>query len=161
LVVLGLVLHGRSGLDVLKELKQIRPDLPVLILTMHSEVRYARRAFQAGAAGYITKDSPRAELVKAINVVLEGGRYVSAAFAQMVDAGVEKGTDRPVHELLSNREFEVLCGIGRGKTVSEIAKVLSLSDKTISTYRARVLKKMAMKNNSELMHYAIENKLMD
>jgi two-component system invasion response regulator UvrY len=160
-VVLDISLGGRSGLDVLKELKQIRPRLPVLILTMHSEEQYVRRAFRAGAAGYITKDSPRTELTKAINKVIEGGRYVSSTLAEKLVLDIERGTDGPPHEALSNREFEVMRLIASGKTVSEIAELLSLSDKTISTYRTRVLEKMGMKTNAELTHYAIKNRLVD
>jgi two-component system, NarL family, invasion response regulator UvrY len=161
LVVLDLSLGGRSGLEVLKELKQIRPRLPVLILSMHSEEQYARRAFKAGAAGYITKDSPRAELVKAINKVAEGGRYVSHTFAEELVIDLERGSDGPPHETLSDREFEVLRLIASGKTVGGIAVLLSLSDNTISTYRARILEKMRMKTNAELTYYAIQNSLVD
>src|SRR5437773_3637885 len=107
-IVLDISLNGRNGLELLKELKQIRPRLPVLILSMHSEEQFARRAFKAGAAGYITKDSPRAELVKAINKVAEGGRYVSHALAEELVIDLERGGDRPPHETLSNREFEVM-----------------------------------------------------
>src|SRR5437763_1401819 len=159
--VLDISLGSRSGLEVLKELKQIRPKLPVLILSMHSEEQYARRAFKAGAAGYITKDSPRAELVKAVNKVIEGGRYVSPALAEKLIIDLGRGTDRPPHETLSDREFEVLRLIASGKTVGEIASLLSLSDKTISTYRARILEKMGMKTNAELTHYAVQNKLVE
>src|SRR5229473_2524629 len=158
--VLDLSLAGRSGLEVLKELKQISPRLPVLILSMHSEEQYARRAFKAGAAGYITKDSPRAELVKAINKVAQGGRYVSPALAEELVIDLERRSDRPPHETLSDREFEVMRLIASGKTVGEIASLLSLSDSTISTYRARILEKMGMKTNAELTHYAIKNKLV-
>lgn len=159
-VILDISLGGRSGLEILKELKQLRPKLPVLILSMHSEAQYARRAFKAGAAGYVTKDSSRAELVRAINKVIEGGRYVSGALAEKLVFDIERGTDGPPHELLSDREFEVMCLIASGKTVTEIAEVLSLSDKTISTYRARILEKMGMKTNAELTYYAISNKLV-
>ncbi len=158
--VLDLSLGGRSGLEVLKELKRIRPRLRVLILSMHSEGQYARRAFKAGAAGYITKDSPRAELVKAISKVANGGRYVSRALAEDLVLDLERGSDRPPHETLSNREFEVMRLIASGKTVGEIAVLLSLSDKTISTYRARILDKMGMRTNAELNHYAIKNNLV-
>lgn len=160
MAVLDLSLGARSGLEVLQELKQIQPRLPVLILSMHSEEQYARRAFRAGAAGYITKDCPRAELVKAIHKVINGGRYVSPALAEKLIVDLEKGTDRPPHELLSNREFEVLRLIASGKTISQIAEQLTLSDKTISTYRARILQKMSLKTNAELTHYAIQNKLV-
>jgi len=160
-VVLDLTLDDRSGLEVLKELKQIRPKIPVLILSMHSEEQYARRAFKAGAAGYTTKDSPRAELVKAVNRVIEGGRYISPAMAEKLIVDIERGSDKPVHETLSDREFEVMRLIASGKTVGEIAELLSLSDKTISTYRARLLEKMRMKTSAELTHYALQNKLVD
>jgi two-component system invasion response regulator UvrY len=158
-VVLDLSLGGRDGLEVLKELKQIRPRLPVLILSMHSEALFARRAFKAGASGYITKDIPRSELVNAINKVIEGGTYVSPTLAEELVVDLRKGADRPPHELLSDREFEVMRLIASGKTVSEIAELLSLGDSTISTYRARILEKMGMKTNAELTHYAIQNKL--
>jgi DNA-binding NarL/FixJ family response regulator len=161
LVVLDLSLGSRSGLEVLKELKQSCPKLPVLILSMHSEEQYARRAFKAGAAGYITKDSPRAELLKAIDRIIEGRKYVSPTLAERLAVDLEKGRDRLPHETLSDREFEVMRLIGSGKTVGEIAGLLSLSDKTISTYRARLLEKMEMKTNAELTHYAIQNKLVD
>ncbi|MDX6443174.1 MAG: hypothetical protein QOH71_248 [Blastocatellia bacterium] len=159
--VLDLSLGGRSGLEALKDLKQIRPRLPVLILSMHAEEHYARRAFKGGAAGYITKDSPRAELLHAIKTVIKGGRYVSPALANKLVFDIERGTDRPPHEDLSNRELEVIKLIGSGKTVTEIAGILSLSDKTISTYRARILQKLQMKTSAELTRYAIQNKLVD
>ncbi|MEA2144359.1 MAG: hypothetical protein QOI64_2789 [Solirubrobacteraceae bacterium] len=160
-VMLDLSLGDRGGLEVLKELKQTRPRLPVLILSMHSEEQYARRAFKAGAAGYVTKDSPRAELVKAVNKVISGGRYVSAALAERLIIDLGSDTDRAPHEALSDREFEVMRLLASGKTVGEIAGMLNLSDSTISTYRARILEKMGMKNNAELTHYAIQNKLVD
>ena len=159
-VILDISLGGRNGLEVMKEIKALRPHLPVLILSMHSEEQYARRAFKAGAAGYITKDSPRTELLKAIDRVAEGRRYVSPALAEGLVVDLERGT-RPAHETLSNREFEVMQWIASGKTVGEIADLLSLSDKTISTYRARTLEKMGMRTNAELTHYAIQNGLVD
>jgi two-component system invasion response regulator UvrY len=159
--VLALPLDGRGGLEVLKELKRIRSTMPVLVFAMYSEAHYARRAFKAGAAGYITKDSPRGEVVKAINKVIDGGRYVSAAVAEALSADLVRDTDHPPHETLSDREFEVLRSIGLGKTVSEIASVLSLSDKTVSTYRARLLEKMGLQTNAQLIRYAIRNKLVD
>jgi DNA-binding NarL/FixJ family response regulator len=161
IAILDLSLGGRSGLEVLKELRQIRPQLLVLILSMHSEEQYARRAFKAGAIGYITKDSPRAELVKAINKVIAGSVYVSPSLAEQLVINLGSGTDRAPHESLSNREFEVMCLIASGKTVGEIADILSLSDRTISTYRARILEKMRMKTSAELTYYAIQNKLVD
>ena len=160
-VVLDLSLGDGSGLDVLKGLKQVRPRLPALILSMHSEEQYARRAFRAGAAGYITKDSPSAELVKAINKLIGGGAYISPALAERLVIDLGGGSDRAPHEGLSDREFEVMTLIASGKTLSEIADLLGLSDRTISTYRARLLAKMGMKTNAEITHYAIRNKLVD
>ena len=160
-VVLDLSLGSRSGLELLKELKQIRPRLPVLIFSMHPEEQYARRAFKAGAAGYVTKDSPRAELAEAVNRVAAGGKYVTAALAEKLIVDFARGTDRLPHETLSDREFEVMRLIASGKPLNEIATLLSLSDKTISTYRARVLEKIGLNSNAELIRYAIENKLVD
>lgn len=160
-VILDLSLGRRNGLELLKELRQLRPALPVLILTMHSEEQFARRAFKAGAAGYMTKDSPRSELVNAVDKVIRGGKYFSQSLAEKIIVELERGTDRPPHETLSDREFEVMRLIGSGKTVGEIAALLALSDSTISTYRARILEKMGMKTNAELTHYAIQNKLVN
>jgi two-component system, NarL family, invasion response regulator UvrY len=160
-VVLDISFAGKSGLEILKELKQIRPRLPVLVLTMHSEEQYARRVFKAGAAGFITKNSPRAELSKAIHKVMDGGKYLSPALGEKLIIDLERGVNRPPDESLSDREFQVMCLIASGKTLSEIADLLSLSDKTISTYRARVMEKMGMRTNAELTHYAIHNKLVD
>ena len=128
---------------------------------MHSEEEFARRALKAGASGYITKDSPRAELVKAVSKVMSGGRYLSATVAEKLIFDLAIGTGRPPHEGLSDREFEVLRLIASGKTVGEIASMLSLSDSTISTYRGRILEKMGMKTSAELTHYAIHNKLVN
>jgi two-component system, NarL family, invasion response regulator UvrY len=161
LVILDISLVGRSGLELLKQLKEIRPKLPVLVLSMHSEEQYARRAFKAGAAGYVAKDSSRTELLEAVHKVIEGGRYVSAALAERLIIDLERDATRPLHEGLSDREFEVMGLIATGKTVGQIAEILSLSDKTISTYRARILEKMGMKTNAELMHYALQNRLAD
>lgn len=160
IVVLDLALGDRSGLEVLQEVKKLRPRLPVLILSMYAEEQYARRAFKAGVSGYITKDCTRAELVGAITKVLQGRKYVSPALAEALIIDLERGTDQLPHERLSDREFEVLCLIASGKTVSEIAGILGLSDKTISTYRARILEKMGMKTNAALTYYAIHNKLV-
>jgi two-component system, NarL family, invasion response regulator UvrY len=159
-VVLDIALGERNGLEVLKELQQLCPKLPVLILSMHAEDQYARRAFKAGAAGYITKDSSRAELVTALNKVIHGRKYVSPMLAEKLVVDMTRGTGQPLHEALSDRELEVMSLIASGKTVSQIAELLSLSDKTISTYRARILEKMHMKTNAELIHYAIQNKLV-
>jgi two-component system, NarL family, invasion response regulator UvrY len=159
--VLDLSLGGRNGLEVLKELKQIRPRLPVLILSMHSEEQYARRAFRAGAAGYVTKGSSRVELAQAVEKVMKGGKYITPSLAEKLVVSLDRDSHLNRHETLSDREFEVMCLIASGKTVGEIAEILSLSNKTISTYRARILEKMDMKTNAELTYYAIHNHLVD
>ncbi|HSE22092.1 MAG TPA: response regulator transcription factor [Pyrinomonadaceae bacterium] len=160
IAILDISLAGRSGLDVLKEIKQTRPKLPVLMLSMHAEDQYAMRAFKAGASGYISKASSRDELRKAVLKVIKGGRYVSPSMAERMvfDLNVR---ERAAHEHLSDRELEVLCLIASGKTVGEIAKGLSLSDKTISTYRRRILDKMQLNTNAELTYYAIRNGLVE
>jgi DNA-binding NarL/FixJ family response regulator len=160
-VILDLAQGDRSSLDALKELKQIRRRLPVLILGTQPGHDYARRLFKAGASGYITKDSPREELVKAICKVMEGGTYVSSALAENLVDYLETGSEKPRHEGLSDREYEVLTLIASGKTIHEIANPLSLSDKTIRAYRARILNTMGMKTTAELIHYAVRNNLVD
>ena len=159
IAVLDISLGGRSGLEVLSELKQLRPRMPVLILSMHAEEQYAVRAFKAGASGYINKASSGEELRRAILKIIKGGQYVGASFAEKIVLQLSQPGKVP-HESLSNREFEVLCSIASGKTVTEIASTLSLSNKTISTYRRRILDKMDMRTNAELMHYAIRNGLV-
>jgi two-component system invasion response regulator UvrY len=161
LAIMDFSLGEGRGLQLLKELKQIRPRLPVLILSRHSDHEYARRLLTAGVSGYITKDSPREELVQAVNKVIEGGRYVSSALAESLVGFLEPRSEKPPHEALSDREYEVLTLIASGKTIRDIANVLSLSDKTISTYRARLLEKMKMKTSADLIRYAIRNKLAD
>ena len=160
-VVLDISLPGRSGLEVLSELKQERPSLPILVHTMHSEDQFAVRALRAGAAGYLTKDSPPAELVKALRKIVAGGKYVGQSLAEKLAVNVDANRDRAPHEALSDREFQVLRLLASGKTVSEIADGLSLSVKTISTYRSRILDKMKMKNNAELMRYALQHKVVE
>lgn len=161
-VVLDISLGGRNGLEVLKEMKQLRPRMPVLILSAHSEEQYALRAFKSGASGYITKGSSRGELAGAVRKVAGGGKYISPELAEHLVTGLRtEEDDRPLHERLSDREFEVLRLIASGRTVTEIAERLSLSDKTISTYRARLLEKMNMRTNAELTHYAVQNKLIE
>ena len=159
-IVADISMPGRSGLDVLKELKQDRPKLPVLVLSMHPEDQYAVRALKLGASGYMTKESAPEELVKAIRKVVSGGRYVSPSLAEKLALDLAVDTDRSPHENLSEREHQVFTMIASGKTVKEIADELALSVKTISTYRTRILEKMAMKNNAELIHYAISNRLV-
>jgi len=157
--ILGSALEEKNGTEAVKGLKQIQPQLPILVLSVHSGVEYARRAFQAGAAGYITKDSPREEMVKAVHNVIEGGRYVSPAVAEKLVESLEKATGWPLHQALSYRELEVIRLLALGKTMREIADLLQLSDKTVSTYRARIQEKMGMRTNVEIIRYAILNKL--
>jgi two-component system invasion response regulator UvrY len=161
LALVDISLPDQSGLEVVRAMKQIHPGLPILVLSMHSEEQYARRAYAAGAAGYITKDSSRAELARAIAKVIAGGRYVSPALAEHLVMDLEPDADRPAHHALSNREFQVMRLIGSGKTVGEIAEVLSLSDKTVSTYKARILEKLHLNTTAELIRYLVENKLVD
>jgi two-component system invasion response regulator UvrY len=161
IVILDVQMPGRSGLDVLQELRRERPNLPVLILSVQPEDQYAVRVLRSGAAGYMTKDTAPEELVKAIRKVVAGGRYVSSALAEKLVRDLEIGASGPLHETLSNREFQVLCMIASGKTVGQIADQLSLSAKTISTNRERILEKMRMKTNAELTHYSIKNHLVE
>ncbi|MBI5652267.1 MAG: response regulator transcription factor [Chloroflexi bacterium] len=161
IVLLDISMPGMSGLDVLKELKQLYPRLPVLILSMHPEDRFAIRALKAGAAGYITKESAVGALVDAIRKIAAGGKYVSPALAERLAVEVEQDTAKPLHENLSDREYQVMRLIASGKKVSEIAPELHLSISTVNTYRARVLEKMKLQSNVELTRYAMENKLID
>jgi len=161
LVILDVSMPGRGGLDVLKELKAQRPKTPVLVLSMHAERQFATRALRAGAAGYLTKASAGAELLKAVEHILAGGRYVSAVLAEQLASELAPIGGGLLHERLSAREFEILRLIASGKTVKEIAVELALSGNTISTYRARILEKMKLRTNAELTHYAISNKLVE
>lgn len=161
IVVMDITLGDRSGIDVLKELKLARPRLPILVLSMHSEAQYARRAFKAGASGYITKDSLPDELSRAITRVAQGGKYVSPMFAELLVGAVGGDLTKEPHETLSDREFEIMLLIASGKTVSEIAERLSRSVKTISTYRTRILDKMGMHTNAEITYYVVKNKLLE
>ena len=160
-LVLDITMPGRSGLDILKDIRQFRPDLPVLVLSMHAEEQFATRMLKAGADGYLNKESAPEELVKAIYKVHSGGKYVSPAQAERLVGAVAGGQTTQPHETLSDREFEILCLIASGKTVSQVAAQLSLSVKTVSTYRSRILEKMRMKTNAELTHYAIKNGLVN
>jgi two-component system invasion response regulator UvrY len=160
-VVLDISMPDRSGLDVLKQLRSERPKLPVLVLSMHSEDQYAVRVLKAGASGYLTKDSAPDELVKAIRKVVSGGRYVSSLLAEKLAFEIGTDSSRLPHETLSDREFQVLRGIAAGKSVTEIAAELYLSPKTVSTYRARLLQKMNLGTTAELIHYAMQNHLID
>ena len=160
-VILDISLPGKSGLELLKDLKQDYPRLPVLILSMHPEDRFAVRALKAGAAGYVTKDSAVEELVKAIRKVVNGRKYVSPALAEKLAFDLETDTGKPPHESLSDREYQVMCMIAIGKSVREIAGELFLSVSTVNTYRGRILEKMNMKTDAELIRYAVQNQLVD
>lgn len=159
IAVLDISLGNSSGLELLNAIRALRPRLPVLVLSMHSEEQYARRAFQAGASGYIMKNSPGAELAVAINRIARGGKYVSARLAEAMVA--EPKSNVLPHERLSRREFEVLRLLASGRAVYEIADMLSLSDKTISTYRGRILEKLQRKTTVDLVRYALEHSLID
>ncbi len=159
-VLLDISMPGRGGLEVLTEIKKKKPDLPVLILSMHHEEQYAVRALRTGAAGYLTKESAPNELIKAIRKISRGGKYITASLAERLASAIGVNAGKLLHEDLSNREYQVLCMIGSGKTVKQISEELSLSVKTISTYRCRILQKMKIKNNAELTHYAIKNNLV-
>jgi two-component system, NarL family, invasion response regulator UvrY len=161
LILLDISMPGRGGLDALKVLKSHRPKLPVLVLSMHPEEQYAVRALRAGASGYLNKECAWHELANAIQKVLEGGKYVSPALAEILAADLVSDADKPLQEVLSDREYQVFRMIASGKTVGAIAEELSLSVKTISTHRVRILEKMKMTNNVELIHYAVMNNLAD
>ncbi len=160
-VVLDITMPGRSGLDLLIELKHERPNIPVLILSMHSEEQFAVRALKARASGYITKQSAPKELVKAIRKVHRGGKYVSPSLAEALAFELGDDDGKIAHEKLSDREYQVLRMIAAGRTPKEIAAELNLSEKTVGTYRTRVMEKMNMKRNAELIRYAVENHLVD
>ena len=155
-VVLDMSMPGRGGLETLQELKRRWPQLGVLVLSMHPEDQYAVRVLREGADGYLSKESAAEELISALRKIHNGGKYVSSTLAERLAMTVERGFEGPPHERLSTREFQVLVLIAQGRTVTEVGDELHLSVKTISTYRSRILDKMGMKNNAELMHYAIE-----
>ena len=161
LALVDIKMPGKSGLDVLKEIKQHRPKLPVLILSMHPEEQFAVRALRAGASGYLTKESAGDELVLAIRKALNGERYISGSLAQILAGEMGGDPEKPLHEILSDREFQVMLMIASGKTVGAIAEELCLSVKTISSYRTNILLKTKMKNNAEITHYAMKTKLVD
>ena len=161
IIISDLSMPGRSGLDVLKQVKQNLPKLPVLILSIHPEEQYAIRVLKAGAAGYLSKDVATEELVEAVQRVLQGRKYISPSIAEKIAEYLgQDSTDKAPYEFLSNREFDVFTRLASGKTVSEIADQLSLSATTVSTYRSRILEKMNMRTNAELTRYALENKLI-
>ncbi len=160
LVLLDLAMPEKDGLDTLKELKQEKPHLPVLVLSIYPEEQYAVRVLKAGASGYLTKESAPDELIAAIRKVSQKGKYVSQSLGEKLASYLTADPDQPAHELLSDREYRVMLMIASGKTVTEIAEALFLSVKTISTYRVRALRKMGMKNNAEFAYYAIKHGLL-
>ena len=161
LVLLDISMPGINGLELIKQIKKINNDIQILILSMYPEDRYAIRAFKAGANGYLTKNKASQELIKAIRKVSNGGKYVNASLAEKMVSYLDLVSDKPLHENLSDREFEVMLSIVTGKKTKQIAEELSLSTRTVGTYRMRVLKKMNMKSNVELTLYAIENGIIN
>ena len=161
LVLLDISMPGRNGLEVLEEIKERQPKLPVLILSMHPEEQYAVRMLRAGAAGYLTKASVAQELISAIRKVSRGGKYITISLAEKLAFDLDTAADRPRHEKLSNREYQVMLMLASGRTVSEAADELCLSAKTVSTYRTRIMEKMDMKKNAELTLYSVKNKLLE
>lgn len=160
-VVLDITMPGKGGLEVLQELQREQPKLPVLVLSAHPEEQLALRLLKAGAAGYLTKDKAPQVLIAAVRKVLRGGRYISESLAEKAVQALASPTTKPLHEALSDREYQVMRMIASGKTIQEIGKECFLSVRTVSTYRARTLEKMDMKTNTDLIRYALQNKLVD
>lgn len=161
LVILDVSMPEMSGLDVLRNMKERNMNTPVLILSVHPQEQYAIRAFKMGASGYLSKDSAFEELTLAIKKIASGGRYVASAFAEKLAFNDDNSGTRKLQETLSEREFQVMVMLANGKSVTEIAKEIFISGKTVSTYRARILEKMGMKKNAELIRYAIKNNLIE
>ena len=156
LVICDINMPGRSGFDALQQIKQTNPDLPVLIMSMYSEDDYAVRAFKAGAWGYLAKETVHFNLIKAVRAVLSGKKFITSVIAEKMANSLDDRSGKPLHEYLSNREFEVLKLLASGKSPTAIATMLSVSVTTISTYRTRILEKMKMKSNAELVRYVVE-----
>lgn len=159
-ILLDIWFPDGNGLDLLKQIKAIKPNMPVLILSMFPEDQYAVRTLRAGASGYLTKDSLPDELIAAVRKVSKGGKYVSPTLAEKLAHDLQSGSGKPIHETLSDRELQVVCMLASGKTVRDIGEELSLSIKTINTYRSRILKKLNLKNSAEITRFAIENRLV-
>lgn len=160
-VLLDISMPGKDGLDTLKEIRNFKPDIKVIMFTVYPEEQYAVRVLKAGAYGYINKESEPEEIISAIRKVAQGRKYVSSELAELLADNIGSSAEAAKHETLSDREFQVMCMIASGKTVREIAEDLALSINTISTYRIRILEKMNMKSNAELTHYAIKNNLVE
>jgi DNA-binding NarL/FixJ family response regulator len=152
---------GRGGLELLKDLRQNFPKLPVIVLSMHPEEQFAIRVLKLGAWSYVRKDSAGYDLIKAVEAALRGTKYITSTIAQQLAVNLERDHDGPIHLSLSDREYQVMCLLAVGKTVKEVGAELSLSVKTISTYRSRILEKMSLRNNSQLMRYAVRHRLID
>jgi two-component system invasion response regulator UvrY len=161
MVLLDITMPGMTGLEALKQLKNDRPKLPVLVLSMHPEEQYAVRVIRAGASGYLRKESAPDELITAIQKISGGRKYITSSLAERLADDVEPTAEKPLHDTLSDREFEVFRMIAAGKTIKQIAEALFLNARTISTYRSRILEKMQMKTNAELIHYAIKHQILD
>lgn len=161
LVIMDISMPGKNGLEILKDIKADYPKLPVLVLSMHPEEKYGIRFLRAGASGYLTKESAPDELIDAINKIVKGGRYISSTLAEKLVYAIGEDSNKPPHSLLSDREYEIMLLIAQGKQVSQIAGLLSLSVPTISTYRARILEKMKLKNNAEITYYALKSNLIE
>jgi DNA-binding NarL/FixJ family response regulator len=159
-VILDISMPGISGLDIIKDLKSLQPAVKIVMLSMYPEERFAIRALKAGATGYLTKETAPDELIKAIRLAYSGQNYITPRVANEIINKLQGSSENIPHEKLSSREFEVMCMIGAGKTISEIAKVLFISNRTVSTYRARILEKMNLKNNAAIMRYMLDNGLM-
>ena len=158
-VILDITLPKISGIEVLNQLRHERPDLPVLIMSMHEEEQYALRVLKAGASGYLMKDSIPEELIKAIRKITAGGKYISSSFSETLISRQE-ASGKPLHEMLSDREFQIMCMIARGKALKDIGEMLCISGKTVSTYRARILEKMKIKTNADIISYALKHELI-
>lgn len=161
LLILDINMPGRDGLDVLKELKSLQPELPVIVLSMYPENQFAVRTLKIGASAYLTKETSSEELLIAINTVLKGQKYITSSITRILTEEITGKSAKPTHETLSNREFQVFKLIASGKNISGIGLELSLSVKTISVYRANILEKLALKNNAEITNYAFKNNLID
>ncbi len=161
IVLLDIAMPDKSGVEVLKQIKREKPKLPVLMLSMHPENRYAVQVLRSGASGYVQKEALATELVNAINTILRGHKYISYGVAELLTTDRDADTQKPLHETLSEREYEIFYKLGQGEGVTKIADELCLSVKTVSTYRSRVLQKMNMANNADIIYYAIKNNLID
>jgi DNA-binding NarL/FixJ family response regulator len=159
-IICDISMPGRSGVEALEQIKQIKPEIPVLMLSMHSEDQYAMRVLKAGASGFLNKSSVHEELIKAIHMVRLGRKYITASIAEKLAESLSVAPGKKLHESLSNREFEILKMIASGKSISEIAEQLLLSPTTVSTYRSRILEKMTLRSNADITRYALENGLI-